>query len=123
VARAPPSGDGEPDLIEFGIPVLDDRLEEAEVTFPADRGELRTSVGELEIPFDAAGHTLRVADALDQLDVDRFETKTQLLDALHHMCNVTEILEPPSDHPVPHAVSVGIEVGHVVIGIHVLLVL
>lgn len=83
MARAPPSNDAEPDIIEFGIPVLDDRLEEAEVTFPADRDELRTSVGELEVPYDAAGHTLRVADALDELEADRFETKTQLLDALH----------------------------------------
>lgn len=83
MARAPPSDDGEPAIIEFGIPVLDDQLEAADLTFPADRDELRTSVGELEVPYDASGHTLRVADALDELEAGRFETKTQLLDALH----------------------------------------
>lgn len=83
MARAPPSDDAEPDVIEFGIPVLDDRLEEAEVTFPADRDDLQSSVGELEVPYDASGHTLRVADALDELEADRFETRIELLDALH----------------------------------------
>ncbi|MDZ7701340.1 MAG: hypothetical protein U5J98_04335 [Halobacteriales archaeon] len=83
MARAPPSDDSEPELIEFGIPVLDDRLEAAEVSFPVDRAELRTTMGGHEIPYDAGGGTIRLGQALERVDVDRFETKNELLDALH----------------------------------------
>ena len=83
MARAPPADDSEPDIIEFGIPVLDDRLTEAELAFPADRAELRTELGGLEVPYDAGGNTLRIAEALDRLEADRFETKNELLEALH----------------------------------------
>lgn len=83
MARAPPPGDSEPDIIEFGIPVLDDRLEEASVTFPATRDELEAAVGSMEVPYDAAGHSLRLENALGELEAERFDTKTELLDALH----------------------------------------
>lgn len=83
MARPPPSDDSEPDLIEFGIPVLDDRLEESAVTFPTDRDELRSRAGDLEVPYDASGNTLKLAAALDELEADRFETKNELLEALH----------------------------------------
>ncbi len=83
MARAPPSDDTEPDIIEFGIPVLDDRLEEAELSFPADRQEVQVAVGGMEVPFDASGHTLRLENALDELDAEQFETRNELLDALH----------------------------------------
>lgn len=83
MARAPPADDSDPEVIEFGIPVLNDRLEEAAVQFPLDRDELERSHGAMEVPYDATGHTLRLGDALDELDADRFETKNELLDALH----------------------------------------
>lgn len=83
MARAPPSDDSEPDIIEFGIPVLDDRLEEAELTFPADRQEIQAAVGGLEVPFDASGHTLRLENALNELDTEHFDTRNELLEALH----------------------------------------
>lgn len=83
MARAPPADDAEPEIIEFGIPVLADRLEEAELTFPIDRAELRTTMGGLEVPYDAGGSTIRLGEALDRVDVDRFDTKNELLDALH----------------------------------------
>ena len=83
MARAPPADDSDPDIIEFGIPVLDDHLEDAELGFPADRAELRAEVGHLEVPYDAGGNTVRLAEALNRLDEDRFETKNELLDALH----------------------------------------
>lgn len=83
MARAPPPDDSDPAVIEFGIPVLDDRLEEASVTFPATRDELEADVGTMEVPFDAGGHTVRLGDAIDELDADRFESKNELLEALH----------------------------------------
>jgi hypothetical protein len=83
VARAPPADDSDPDIIEFGIPVLDDRIEEAELTFPATRQEIDSAVGGREIPFDASGHTLQVTAALSELDMNQFETRNELLEALH----------------------------------------
>lgn len=83
MARAPRSGGSDPEPIEFGIPVLDDRLEDAPVSFPAERNELQAAVGSMEIPYDASGHTLTLGDALGALEQDEFETKHDLLDALH----------------------------------------
>ena len=83
MARAPPADDAEPEIIEFGIPVLDDRLEEVDLTFPADRAELEATIGSVEVPYDASGHTLRLGDALEALEADRFESRNELLEALH----------------------------------------
>lgn len=83
MARAPRGDDSDPDLIEFGIPILDDRVEEADLEFPADRGDIEVAIGPVEIPYDAHGHTVTIADALRQVDQESFETKRELLDALH----------------------------------------
>ncbi|MFB6354760.1 MAG: hypothetical protein ABEJ92_11830 [Halobacteriales archaeon] len=83
MARAPPTDDSEPELVEFGIPVLDDRLEAAEVEFPADRASLEAELGDLEIPYDAHGRTVTLATALERAEQDAFESKHDLLDALH----------------------------------------
>lgn len=83
MARAPPPDDSEPAIIEFGIPVLDERLEASSVTFPATRDELEAAMGTMEVPYDAGGHTLRLGEALGEVEADRFETKNELLDALH----------------------------------------
>lgn len=83
MARAPPSSGGDPDLIEFGIPVLDDRIEDADLAFPATRSEVETALGPAEIPYDAAGHTVTVSAALEHVDHEAFESERELLDALH----------------------------------------
>lgn len=83
MARAPPPDDAEPDIIEFGIPVLDDRLEEADLEFPATGAEVEAALGAVEIPYDAAGHTVTVSAALDHVDRSSFESERDLLDALH----------------------------------------
>lgn len=83
MARAPPPSDDEPDVIEFGIPVLDDRLEEASLTFHAERDELVDEAESLAIPYDAGGRTLDLEEALAALDAERFETRNELLEALH----------------------------------------
>jgi hypothetical protein len=83
MARAPPASDSDPDLIEFGIPVLDDRLAETDLEFPASRNEVEATLGPIEVPYDAAGHTVTVSAALGHLDQEEFESKHELLDALH----------------------------------------
>lgn len=83
MARPPRDSDAEPDIIEFGIPVLDDRVEDAGVEFPADRGDIEAALGHLEIPYDTHGHSVKLADALSQIDQEEFDSKHELLDALH----------------------------------------
>lgn len=83
MARVPPGGQSEPELVEFGIPVLDDRLEDADLTFPADRGDVGEALGDVEVPYDAHGHSVAVAEALREVEQDEFGSKHELLDALH----------------------------------------
>jgi hypothetical protein len=85
MAARPPGGGGssEPDAIEFGIAVLDERIEEAGVSFPATDREIRDALGDSEIPYDAKGRTVALGDALDQVPQERFENETEFLDALY----------------------------------------
>lgn len=82
MAVRPPQNDtDEPDSLEFGIAALDGRLESR--LFPATSEELVRELGDPEVPYDAADHTLALSAALDRVDADRFETKNELLRALH----------------------------------------
>ena len=79
----PPTGDdlSEPDVIEFGIPALDARLED--VSFPATSEELRAEHGDSEIPYNAAGHTITLENVLEDVPRDTFETEQELLNVAH----------------------------------------
>jgi len=81
----PPSNDieEEPDVIEFGIAALDARLEELDVSFPADAVRLRREYGSLSVPIDAAGTEITLGEALEATDREQFETEQDLLNALH----------------------------------------
>ncbi|MFC7021005.1 MULTISPECIES: hypothetical protein [Haloarcula] len=80
----PPSDDSdEPDVIEFGIAALDGKLPSDDLEFPATAGEIRAHAGTIEVPYDPAGHTMTVGEALDESPEQRFETEQDLLNALH----------------------------------------
>lgn len=81
----PPPDDmgGEPDVVTFGIAALDGRLDDAEIDFPASSDDLRRALGNQEVPYDAAGHTVSLEWALESAAVDQFETRQDLLNALH----------------------------------------
>ena len=80
----PPSDDtDEPDVIEFGIPALDAKLPKQDIEYPTDAAELRALAGHIEVPYDAAGHSMTVADALDEASRQTFENEQQLLNTLH----------------------------------------
>ena len=85
MAARPPGGGGssKPEAIEFGIAVVDARIEEADVSFPATSAEILADLDDHEIPYDAKGRTVALEDALDQLPQRRFENETELLDALY----------------------------------------
>jgi len=81
----PPSDDvdDEPDVVEFGIAALDAQMDEAEVSFPATAQELDERHGQTEVPFDAAGNTMTVSEALREADRETFESQQDLLNGLH----------------------------------------
>ncbi|MFC7154825.1 hypothetical protein ACFQPA_05065 [Halomarina halobia] len=81
----PPTDDNldEPDTLAFGIAALDERLERADLVFPADAADVRAAVGDEAIPYDASGGTMTVAEALDETSAAHFEHKGELLNALH----------------------------------------
>jgi len=80
--RPPANDSDEPDAIEFGIAAVDARLDAADVTFPATKAEL---VGALdtEVPYDAQGRTVALADAIDETDRREFDSEQDLLNELH----------------------------------------
>lgn len=79
----PPADDdlSEPDVIEFGIPALDARLDD--VSFPLTADELRSRHGDLEVPYNASGNTVSLGEILDEIDRTDFETEQDLLNAAH----------------------------------------
>jgi hypothetical protein len=80
----PPQDDGsEPDAIEFGIAALAPRLDEAEIDYPATAEEIVRAVGDSEVPYDAAGSTVRLSEALDAVPKRRFDSQSEVLDLLH----------------------------------------
>lgn len=85
MAARPPGGGGtsEPDAIEFGIAVLDARIEEAGVSFPATGDEIVAAVEDGDIPYDAKGRTIALSEALAQVPQTKFENETEFLDALY----------------------------------------
>ena len=85
MAARPPGGGGssEPDAIEFGIAVLDERVEEAGVSFPATGDEIVDALDDSEIPYDAKGRTIRLSEALEQVPQTEFENETEFLDAMY----------------------------------------
>jgi len=80
----PPADDTEePTAIEFGIAALDAKLGERAVDYPATAGEIRDAVGDVEVPYDPAGHSITVAEALEETTATRFDSEQDLLNALH----------------------------------------
>lgn len=81
--RPPSDDDDEPDVVEFGIAALDARLSEADVTFPTDARSLANRHGHVEIPFDAAGHSVTLENALADAETSEFDDQRELMNALH----------------------------------------
>jgi len=82
--RPPQQGDDdEPEAVAFGIAALDEHLNRREVTFPTTEDELLAVLDDPAVPYDAKGNELRLSDALEETHVSRFETRQELLNALH----------------------------------------
>jgi hypothetical protein len=81
--RPPQQDDDEPDAIEFGIAALDARLSDAQVRYPADADVIVAALNDAAIPYNAAGNTVAISDAIDRSDRTSFESEQDLLNALH----------------------------------------
>lgn len=81
--RPPQNDSSTPDTIEFGIAALDARVDEADLEFPATREEIVAAIDDTAIPINAAGRTLDLEVALEEVSQRRFENETELLDVLH----------------------------------------
>jgi hypothetical protein len=86
MAARPPAGDGDedpPETLAFGISALDARLSESDLSFPASAERVVDALDDPDIPYDTAGHTLALSDALAQVKQGEFETETELKETLH----------------------------------------
>ncbi|WP_135534395.1 hypothetical protein [Halostella pelagica] len=82
--RPPANDDGdEPDAVEFGIAAVDARLDGVDVTFPATRGDIVGVLNHPDVPYDATGRTVSLADAIEETGRREFESEQDLLNALH----------------------------------------
>lgn len=73
-----------PEVVEFGIAALEAQLNERDsLSFPATVERIREEYGEMTVPIDAYGTETRLADALEELDVEQVETQRELLNELH----------------------------------------
>jgi len=83
-ARPPTDDDGsEPTAIEFGIAAMDAKLTGADIDYPATAEEVSEAVGHVDIPYDPAGHSITVSEALTMATLTRFESEQELLNTLH----------------------------------------
>ena len=80
----PPADDTEePTAIEFGIAALDAKLGEETIDYPATAEEVREQAGHIEVPYDSAGHSMTVGEALEMATATRFDSEQELFNALH----------------------------------------
>lgn len=81
--RPPANDDDEPDVIEFGIAALDAELREFDLEYPTDARTIAKRAGHVEVPYDAAGHSMTLREALGEIDRREFEHEQELLNELH----------------------------------------
>ena len=83
MAAPPPQNDADLAAITFGIAAMDEILEAEAVSFPADAGALQAALGDRKVPYGPKGNTVDLGTVLGKTDQDRFESRRELLNALH----------------------------------------
>jgi len=80
----PPTDDSdEPTAIEFGIAALDAKLGEDTIDYPATAREVREQAGHIEVPYNSAGHSMTIGEALEMATATQFDSEQDLFNALH----------------------------------------
>jgi hypothetical protein len=81
--RPPQQGGDEPETLTFGIAALDAYLTDADVLFPTTAQDLLQELNDPSIAYDASGNTVPLSEVLESVEEQKFENKTELLNALH----------------------------------------
>lgn len=81
--RPPTDSNDRPDSVEFGIAALTSSLANAEVEYPADSETIVRTLEDPHIPITVDGRTVPLSRAMEDVDEDRFDSKRELLNALH----------------------------------------
>ncbi|WP_254837589.1 hypothetical protein [Natronomonas marina] len=82
--RPPQQDDGDDiDTIAFGIAALDEHLDRDEIVFPTTASALVDRLDDPAIPYDAKGNEMSLSAALEETHADEFETRQDLMNALH----------------------------------------
>ena len=81
----PPSSNSDegPDVVEFGIAEVAAKLDDDDLSFPASGEEVVEILSDPRIKYDADGHTVPLSEAVSELEAEHFESKRELLNALH----------------------------------------
>jgi len=69
--------------VAFGIAAVDDHLDRAAIEFPATAREIADATGDPDVPYSAGGRTLALSEAIAETSVETFDSRRELLDALH----------------------------------------
>ena len=81
--RPPQDDSSDAESIEFGIAALDAKFDGVSVTFPATDEELVDALGDPQIPYDAAGNSMSLSDALASVPKSRYENRAEMFNVLH----------------------------------------
>lgn len=83
--RPPPADDGNggAESVDFGIAALAAHLDGADLSFPATADEVAAALDDPEVAYDPHGNTVALSTALDRVDRERFDSESDIHDALH----------------------------------------
>ncbi|MFC6716943.1 hypothetical protein ACFQGT_16185 [Natrialbaceae archaeon GCM10025810] len=95
--RPPSNDDDDPEGIEFGIAAVDARLRRSDLSFPASSDDVAAELGHERVPYEPNGNTVSLGEMLEEVDRNRFESRQELLNALH---------EPFEEHRRKHSGTV-----------------
>ncbi|GGL58235.1 DUF5789 family protein [Halocalculus aciditolerans] len=85
MAAPPPTSDDDDDpaALAFGIAAVETHIEGADIEWPATSEEIVAATGDPDIPYNPHGSTVRLGEILDQTRQSTFDSRRDLLNALH----------------------------------------
>ncbi|MXR19805.1 DUF5789 family protein [Halobacterium bonnevillei] len=85
MAARPPTRNEDPEEpTAFGIVAVDDHLTDADLEFPATKRDVVDALGDPRVPRGPNDPEIALSTVLERVDRERFESRRQLLDDLHH---------------------------------------
>lgn len=82
-ARPPQTNSSLDEPTAFGIAVVDEHLEDADLEFPATPDDVVDAVGDPSVRCGPNAHEVSLSTVLDRTGRQRFDSRRDLLDELH----------------------------------------